>query len=101
MEELKFDIVEYLGKLSGAIFVLLSLNYKDEFYEGIFCYKDDVLIITVDSKLEELIDCKIEDWIGYQQLLLSISKKVVPYNEMIGRIEDFDENNYKIVYQDR
>lgn len=98
MEEVKFDIIDYIGKLSGAIFVSITINYKDVYYDAVFCYKEDVLIITVDEKLENEWGCSVEEWPGYQKLLLDVNKKVVPYNEMIGRINDFDSNLYKIVY---
>jgi hypothetical protein len=98
MEDLKFDIIEYIGKLNDAIFVQVSINWKEVYYDAIFCYKEDVLIISVDEKLEKEWGCSVEEWIGYQQLLLSIMRKCVPYPEIIGRIDDFDENQYKIIY---
>ena len=42
--EIKFDILEYIGKLDEIIYVLLSLNYEDEFYEGVFLYKKEKII---------------------------------------------------------
>jgi len=98
MEDLKFDIIEYIGKINDAVFVQISINYNEIYYDAIFCYKKDVLIITVDEKLEKEWGCSVEDWVGYQQLLLAIAKKVVPYDEIINRIDEFDKSRYKIVY---
>ena len=98
MEEIKFDIIEYLGKIEDAIFVLLSLSLDGEFYEGVFCYRDDVVALTTQSELEEKLGSNIEDWGGYSSLMLNIIPKVVPYKEILNRIDSFDESQYKIIY---
>lgn len=100
MEDVKFDILDYLGKVEDAIFVSLTLAYQNIYYDAIFCYRRETLIITVDPKLEELWGCPIEDREGYSELLLSILKKLVPYDEMINRIDILDQTRYKIVYPD-
>lgn len=101
MDEIKFDIVEYIGKLDDGIYVSLSLNYNDEYYESVFFYKKELVALTVDEKLEDLLGCSIEDWSGYGSLMLKIVDRVVPYDEMINRIDEFDKNVYKIVYQNQ
>ena len=53
MDEIKFDIIEYIGKLDGGIFVLLTLSYQNQFYETIFYYKEGVVALTPDKKLEK------------------------------------------------
>ena len=30
---MKFDIIEYLGKIEDGVLVIISLNYEDEYYE--------------------------------------------------------------------
>ena len=47
--EIKFDIIDYIGQLDGGIYVVLSLNYNETFYEGIFFYKKNVLALSVES----------------------------------------------------
>lgn len=101
MDEIKFDIVEYIGKLDDGIYVSLSLNYNDEYYESVFFYKKELVALTVDEKLEDLLGSSIEDWSGYGSLMLKIVDRVVPYDEMINRIDEFDKNVYKIVYQNQ
>lgn len=96
MDEIKFDIIEYIGKLDDGIFVLMTLSYQEQFYETIFYYKEAVVALTPDPKLEKKIGCKIEDWQGYPKLMLGIIEKVVPYNEMINIVNDFDPKIYKI-----
>jgi hypothetical protein len=36
----------------------------------------------------------IEFWGGYRNLLESILKRVVPYNEIINRLDEIDFSNY-------
>lgn len=96
MDEINFDIIEYIGKLDDGIFILLTLSYQNEFYETIFYYKEAVVALTPDKKLEKKLKCKIEDWSGYSNLMLRIIEKIVPYSEMINIVNDFDSNIYKI-----
>jgi len=98
MEEIKFDIIEYIGKLDDAIYVLLSLSYQEEFYEAIFFYKGKFVTLTVQKELEEKLECEIEDFEGYNDLMLSIIDKVSPYEEIIETLHDFDSNIYEIIY---
>lgn len=91
---MKIDILDYLGKINGGVLVLISLLYEDEYYEGSFFYTEDMLAITPDEKLEEKLESKIEDWEGYEALMLELLKKVVPYKEMYSRVDDFDPNKY-------
>lgn len=93
-----FDIIEYLGKFEDGVLVLISLNYEDEYYDATFFYKEEPLIqtfvtLTIDEKLEELIG-EIEEWSGYNNLVLELMKKVVPYDEMITRLDPVDVSGY-------
>ena len=74
----------------------MTLSYQEQFYETIFYYKEAVVASTPDPKLEKKLGCKIEDWIDYPKLMLGIIEKVVPYNEMINIVNDFDPKIYKI-----
>lgn len=98
MEEIKFDIIEYIGKLDGVIYVLLSLSYEEEFYEAVFLYKEKFVTLTVQKELEEKLECEIEDFEGYNNLMLSIIDKISPYEETIQTLHDFDYNTYEIIY---
>ena len=94
--EIKSDIIDYLGKINDGIIVLLSLSYDGEYYEGTLYYKDRLVALTPDERLEEKLGSVIEDWVGYNELMLDILKKVVPYDEMITRVDDVDMNQYGI-----
>ena len=84
-----FDIIEYLGKFEDGALALISLNYENEYYDATFFYKEDFVTLTIDEKLEEIIG-EIEEWPGYNNLVLDIMKKVVPYEEIITRLDKVD-----------
>ena len=88
------DIVDYLGKYENGVLVLLSIGYKGEFSEGTIYYSNEMLSLTVDESIEEELGMKIEFWDGYRDLLISILKKVVPYNEIINRLDEVDFTIY-------
>ncbi len=88
------DIIDYLGKHEGGILTLLSLGYQDEYYEATFFYTSEMLALTPDEKLEEKIESVIEDWIGYNQLMFSIIEKVLPYDEAINIVDEFDPEKW-------
>jgi hypothetical protein len=98
--DIKFDILDYLGKVDGGIIILLSLSYDGEYYESTFYYKENLIALTPDERLEEKIGSPIEDWEGYNELVIEIIKKLVPYEEMINRINDLDLSKYGIVFGD-
>lgn len=88
------DIVDYLGKYENGVLVLLSIGYKGEFSEGTIYYSNEMLSLTVDESIEENLGMKIEFWDGYRDLLISLLKKVVPYNEIINRLDEVDFTIY-------
>lgn len=97
---MEFDIIEYMGQVDGGIFVLLSLNYRGKFFEGIFYYKEHKVALTIEKTLENLLGCKIEDYEDYKNLMLSIISKVLPYDEAKNTIGEFDKNHYKVIFND-
>lgn len=92
--EIKASILDYLGKFEGGIMVLCSLMCGDEYHEAMFFYTSDQMVLSVDESVEQKIGCRIEDWSGYPDLLKSILKSLVPYNEMINRIDDVNFNTF-------
>jgi hypothetical protein len=84
-----FDIIEYLGKFEDGVLALISLNYENEYYDATFFYKEDFVTLTIDEKLEEIIG-EIEEWPGYDNIVLELMKRVVPYDEIITRLDKVD-----------
>ena len=92
--EITADILDYLGKYENGVLVLLTIGYKGEFTEGTIYYSDQMLALTVDESIEQDLGMKIEFWHGYRDLLILILRKVVPYSEMINRLDEIDVAKY-------
>ena len=93
--EITASIIDYLGKYEGGILVSVGLMYKEEFFNSIFYYTDDKMIINVDDKMIQKMDHFIEEHPEYYTLMEDIINKVEPYESIINKIEDIsaDENN--------
>ena len=90
---MNFDIIEYLGKFEDGVLVLISLNYENEYYDATFFYKEDFVTLTINEDLEELIG-EIEKHTLYNNLVIEIMKQVVPYKEMINRLDEIDFSGF-------
>jgi hypothetical protein len=93
MTNITADIIDYLGKYENGVLVLLSINYNNNFTEGTLYYSDVMLALTVDESIEKEIG-QIELWDGYRDFLVSILKKVVPYDEIINRLDEINFSEY-------
>jgi hypothetical protein len=95
--DLTFDIIEYMGKLDDGVFVLLNLNVDNtDFFDAVFYYKENIVALTVDENFEKMIGSSIEDFPGYNDLMIGIISKVLPYKDAINIVNDFDSNVYQI-----
>jgi hypothetical protein len=95
MDKIKFSILDYLGKIELGVLVLLSFTYEEKYYEGTFFYTDESILLTVDDLLEkELGVDNIENWEGYVDLIKSILKSIIPYQEVYSRMDEVDFNKW-------
>jgi hypothetical protein len=94
--DIKFDILDYLGKYDDGVIVILSMLYDGEWYEASFYYKEDLVSLTPDEKLEEKLGCQIEDWEDYTKLMLDIIKKLVPYEQIINQVDNLNPADYNL-----
>jgi hypothetical protein len=92
----KINIIDYLGKHENGVIVLINIEYEEIFYEASFYYTDSLIALTVDESLEKKIGCDIEDWENYNRLVSDILNKIVPYEEIINIVNDFDPSKYDI-----
>jgi hypothetical protein len=92
--EITADVVDYLGKYEDGVIVLLSISYKNKYTDGTLYYSDKMLALTVDESIEKDLNMPIELWSEYKELLVSILKRVVPYNEIINRLDEIDFSQY-------
>lgn len=89
MNNITADVIDYIGKYDNGVLVLLSINYNNNFTEGTLYYSNEMLAFTVDESIEREIG-QIELWDGYKDLIISILKKVVPYDEIINRLDEIN-----------
>ena len=93
MTNITADVIDYLGKYENGVLVLLSINYNNSFSDGTLYYSNVMLALTVDESIEREIG-QIELWDGYRDLLVSILKKVVPYDEIINRLDEMNFSDH-------
>ena len=90
------DIIDYVGKYNNGVIVLISLGYENNHYEATFYYDSSVLALTPDTELEKKLGCYIEEWIGYEDVIDEILSKVLPYDDIIEKIGEFDPADYNL-----
>ena len=96
MDKFQVSILEYLGKLGLGVMTLISIVYNDTYYEATYFYTSDQLVLTAPDNLEEDLGHKITEDESYQDLIRSIIRKVVPYDEIYSRIDDIDFNRWMV-----
>ena len=87
---MKISILEYLGKADKGILVLLSVIHDSKYYEATFFYTADDILLTISNELELAIGCEITKYPDYVNILKDILKKIIPYNDMINRVDPID-----------
>ena len=83
------SILDYLGKYESGILVSVGLMFEGTFYNGIFFYTENKMIITVDDTLTEKIG-EIQETEYYFPLMESIINIVEPYENIIGDLKDYE-----------
>jgi hypothetical protein len=87
---MNIDVIEYLGKVNEGVIVLISINYNDKYYESTFFYKENLVALTPEENFEKEIGCQVEDWENYNNLVMMIIKKIVPYEQIINRMDEIE-----------
>lgn len=87
--EITASILDYLGKYEGGILVSVGLMYNEKFYNSIFYYTQDKMIINVDESMIVDMKCEIEQHKDYLDLLKSIIEKCEPFETVVEKLEEF------------
>jgi hypothetical protein len=85
--EFSVSILDYLGKLNNGVLVLLSIIYKEKYFESTFFYTKTDILLTTSEQLENAIGHKIEEHPDYINLLKEILKKISPYDEVYNQLK--------------
>lgn len=91
------SVLDYLGKFEGGIVTSISLMYNDNFYNAIFYYTENKMIINIDDNLKQQIG-EIEETEHYVSLMQSIINMVAPYETIIDELKDI-EDYYNSIFQ--
>jgi len=85
--EFKTSIIDYLGSYEGGVFVKIGIMYMENFYDSLFFYTEDRMILTVDTPLLEKLGCQIEDHPQYMDIINSIITKVDPFKNVYNKLD--------------
>lgn len=83
----KVSIIDYLGKYEGGIFVKVGILYENEFYDSLFFYTDDRMILTVSDDLLLKLGNQIENHPEYMDLLNLILSRVEPFENIYDQLD--------------
>jgi hypothetical protein len=92
--KIKTSILDYLGKFENGILVSVGLTIDKEFYNSIFYYTKDKMILNTDDKFLKKWG-EIEELDGYFDLMKEIINKVEDYNTIINKLEEYKIEKYK------
>jgi hypothetical protein len=95
MDNFDVSIIKYLGKVANGVLTLLSITFfEDKFtFDATFFYTDKHMLLTIPIEVEKKIG-DIKKHPDYAKIIEMCIKKVVPYNEMIDRIDPLDVKPY-------
>lgn len=86
---MKISILEYLGLVNEGILILISIIWKEKYYEGTFYYTDKDILLTISEELEKELGHPIKEDENYVNILKDILHKMAPYEEMKNKLEPF------------
>jgi hypothetical protein len=84
------SVIEYLGRIEPGVLVLISIVYQENHYESTFFYTKDQMVLTTSEELESKLGYSINQDPEYNQLILDVLKRVIPYTEIYNRIDEVD-----------
>ncbi len=91
--EITASVIDYIGKYEGGILVSVGLMYNQKFYNSIFYYTADQMIINVEESLKQDIGGEIEQYKDYLSLLKSIIEQCELYENVIDQLEEIKTND--------
>jgi len=83
------SILDYLGKYQDGVLVLLTIKYNDVYYDATYYYNKEHLLLTINENFEIELGHLITDDSDYVELIRYIITKVVPYDEIFNRLDEY------------
>ena len=86
--EITASILDYIGKYDDGILVSIGLMYKSKYYDAIFFYTVNKMLITVEQSMINDMKCQLEQHPDYVELMKSIILKCEPFDSVVDQLED-------------
>lgn len=94
---MEVDVLDYMGKVTGAVIVSIAVMYEENYYAGLYMYNDVMDVLEMDDNFKLFIGLDdIDEWEGFDELIGTIQRKVLPYKEISVRIDDIDLSGLKL-----
>lgn len=89
----KFDpiILFYKGRYEKGIIVSISIKFEDIYYDSLYYYDTDYMLLTVPNDLEIKLGHFITEDEDYFQLMLDLQNLVDPFDQIIYSLPILDE----------
>lgn len=89
----KFDpiILFYKGRYEKGIIVSISIKFEDIYYDSLYYYDTDYMLLTVPNDLEIKLGHFITEDEDYFQLMLDLQNLVDPFDQIIDSLPILDE----------
>jgi hypothetical protein len=81
----KFEpiILFYKGRYEKGIIVNISIKFEDTYYDSLYYYDNEYMLLTVPDDLEIKLGYSIKEDDDYLQLMLELKSLVDPFDQII------------------
>jgi len=81
----KFEpiILFYKGRYKKGIIVNISIKFEDIYYDSLYYYDNEYMLLTVPDDLEIKLGYSINEDDDYLQLMLELKSLVDPFDQII------------------
>jgi hypothetical protein len=89
----KFDpnILFYKGRYEKGIIVNISIKFENIYYDSLYYYDTEYMLLTVPNELEIKLGHFITDDEDYLQLLVDLQNLVYPFDQIIDSLPILDD----------
>jgi len=81
----KFEpiILFYKGRYKKGIIVNISIKFEDIYYDSLYYYDNEYMLLTVPDDLEKKLGYVINEDDDYLQLMVELKSLVEPFDQII------------------
>jgi hypothetical protein len=85
------NILFYKGKYKKGIIVNISIKFEDIYYDSLYYYDKNYMLLTVPDELEIKLGYSIKEDNDYLELINILSNIVDPYDQIIESLPILEE----------